>query len=83
MNCQFCESFELWKSIEKRNKKEKAEKSLTWRFEITTALVIHSWIKEIRTKRHASRVTDFRNQGLGFKLRFCPECGKKLRGTRG
>lgn len=83
MSCEFCKAFELWKTFEKSNKKNYAKQNLTWRFEITTAIVVHSWIKEKRTKRQAGRVTDFRNEGLGFKLRFCPECGKELRGTRG
>lgn len=29
-------------------------------------------------KRHAGRTTDYRNRGIGYKLNYCPECGRKL-----
>lgn len=33
-----------------------------------------------KTKRQAGRTVDYRNQGLGYKLNYCPECGRKIRG---
>ena len=48
-----------------------------WMNEYTVAIVIHSWYQK-RGKKSASRTVDFRNKGLGYKLNFCPECGKEL-----
>ena len=45
--------------------------------EYTVALVSHTWSVS-RGKRSASRTVDFRNKGLGYKLNYCPECGKEL-----
>ena len=49
-----------------------------WKQEYTVALVIHSWYEK-RGKKSASRTTDYRNKGLGYKLNYCPECGVKLK----
>ena len=42
----------------------------------TVALVIHSYKKG--HKKECGRITDFRKNGLGYELNFCPECGRKL-----
>ena len=48
-----------------------------WMSEYTVALVIHQWYQK-RGKQSASRTIDFRSKGLGYKLNYCPECGKSL-----
>lgn len=45
--------------------------------EITVAMVIRSW-KKGTPKRNAGRTTDYRYRGIGYKLNYCPECGRKL-----
>ncbi len=50
--------------------------------EYTVALVNRSWTKA-KGKRRASRSTDYRYQGMGFKLNYCPECGRELKRRRG
>ena len=79
MPCKFCESYEMWKHIHEFDnlKLPKEERS---KHEYTVALVIHSWKPKHRTKRQAGRTVDYRNQGLGYKLNYCPECGRKIRG---
>ena len=76
--CKFCESLESWKNIHEFHNQDitKAEKM---KHEYTVALLIHSWCPKYKTKRQASRTTDYRNQGLGYKLNYCPECGRKLK----
>ena len=78
--CCFCESYELWRNIHEFDNTlgPKDEKT---KHEYSVALVIRSWKPKYRTKRHAGRVVDYRNQGIGYKLNFCPECGKRLVGN--
>jgi len=80
MPCKFCESYESWRRIHDFDnlKLPKEERS---KHEYTVALVIRSWIPKVRTKRHAGRTVDYRNQGIGYNLNFCPECGKRLVGN--
>ena len=44
----------------------------------STALIIHSWLKSMG-KASASRLVDYRHKGLGFKLNYCPECGRQMK----
>ena len=76
--CKFCESLESWQKIHKfdNDRVPKGEKT---KHEYRVALLIHSWCPKYKTKRQASRTTDYRNQGLGYKLNYCPECGRKLK----
>ena len=64
--CKFCEALA-------------ENKALSWSWlkrEWTVALVCRSWAPG--NKRHASRTTDYRYRGIGYKLNYCPECGRKL-----
>lgn len=76
-DCVFCERFKDHKDIENFWLEKDDEPS---KYEYTVALVIRSWQLSIRSKRDACRITDYRNQGIGYKLNFCPECGRKLKG---
>ena len=49
-----------------------------WMQELTVAIVERNWYQK-RGKRSASRTIHFKNQGIGFALNFCPECGKRLK----
>lgn len=73
-HCEFCDRLELEKFSRSLDKGQKPKIY----YECTVALVVRSWTKE-RGKRNAGRLTDYRNQGIGYKLNFCPECGKDLR----
>lgn len=74
--CKFCESLKDHKEIENFWLEEGAEPS---EYEYTVALVIRSW-KPRYGKKKAGRTTDYRYQGIGYKLYYCPECGRKIRG---
>lgn len=78
-DCEFCRYLSVYKSadvqLDKMNKETGAPRIY---HEYTVALVDRSWTKA-RGKRHACRSTDYRNQGIGYKLNYCPECGKALR----
>lgn len=67
--CAFCESLQTHKNIRAFNNELYDE--------YTVALVIRSYAKG--KKRTAGRTTDYRNQGIGYKLNFCPECGRRLK----
>lgn len=77
MSCKFCEALDIWKHCNESYNKHllKAERL---KEEYTVALVSHTWSVS-RGKRSASRTVDYRNKGLGYKLNYCPECGKELR----
>lgn len=75
--CDFCEALNTQIKIQRfRNDHPEyyEEKMYT---EITVAMVIRSWTKS-RGKAHAGRTTDYRFRGMGYKLNYCPECGRKL-----
>lgn len=76
--CQFCRKLEINKMMENHFRKDGEEKIL---YEYTVAMVTRSWTKT-KGKRRAGRTTDYRNQGIGYKLNYCPECGKKLTMTQ-
>ena len=77
VECKFCASLESRKKCENFWLEREKE---PFKYEYTVALVIRSWKPSIRSKRDACRTTDYRNQGIGYKLNFCPECGRKLKG---
>jgi hypothetical protein len=68
--CKFCEALRSWqqfKSMEPGSKQE-----------YTVAIVIRSWRPPDIPKYRASQITDLRPGGHGYKLRFCPACGRDL-----
>lgn len=72
--CKFCDSLRTWKQVKSMDKDTKEEYKV--------AIVIRSWKPKVRSKRHASRITDYRNRGIGYELNYCPECGVQLRGKK-
>lgn len=72
--CKFCEALRSWQQAKSMDSSSKQE--------CTVALVIRSWRPPYRPKYRATRVTDFRCGGLGYKLNFCPECGRDLQKNR-
>ena len=74
--CKFCENLTGYKKIENFFNEREQE---PFKYEYTVALVIKQWLPS-KGKRRAGRTTDYRNQGLGYKLNFCPECGRKIKG---
>lgn len=76
--CIFCEAYKSEKSVNdfKRNHPEYYGDTPLL-YEITVAMVTRHW--QPGYKRQASRTTDYRYQGCGYALNFCPECGKALK----
>ena len=79
--CFFCESLEDQKKADRIYTQAAAAKGKDYRHEYTVALVIRSWYAD-KGKRRAGRTTDYRNQGIGYRLNYCPECGRYLRRRR-
>lgn len=75
MTCQFCQAMEDRKQI-RDFWRSKGDKETCYEFNV--ALVIRMW-KKARGKSTASRTTDYCYRGIGYKLNFCPECGRDLR----
>ena len=76
--CKFCESLENWQDIHKFDNAH-APKDEKKKHEYRVALLIYSWCPKHKTKRQASRLADYRSKGLGYKLNYCPECGRRMR----
>lgn len=78
--CAFCRALsehkEIHKMLAKRAKQERPELG-AYRAEYAVALIESTWYEKYG-KRSAGRMTDYRHRGLGYKLRYCPECGRKL-----
>ena len=76
--CVFCRELKSHQNINDflRDHGDESDKGI--KHEYTVAIVIRTWNKD-RGKRHAVRTTDYRYRGIGYKLNFCPECGRDLR----
>lgn len=72
--CAFCEALQAYNNIRQLNNANSEPKLLE---EYNVALVVRCWMKG--NKRMAGRTTDYRYRGIGFKLNFCPECGRKVK----
>ena len=82
MTCKFCEAIKNHKRCDYVSDRWKSEdpevqKLGKYKHEYTVAIVKRSWYQK-RGKRSAGRITDYRYRGLGYKLNYCPECGRKL-----
>ena len=71
--CAFCETLQTYKHIRSINNEHFEPKLFE---EYNVALVVRCWKKG--NKRMAGRTTDYRYRGIGFKLNFCPECGRRI-----
>lgn len=84
--CVFCERLSEIKEVHKIAQSWDTEERLAtlgkYLQELTVAIVDRTWYQK-RGKKSASRTTHYRNQGIGFKLNYCPECGRKLVNKRG
>lgn len=81
-NCKFCEALRIHKQEARFwNNLRRKEGKPNVRHDYTVALVSRSWNKG-SGKNYGSRTTDYRNQGIGYKLNFCPECGRALKRER-
>ena len=81
-HCDFCGVYNAsvfadkeWRKIEKRHKEK-----LTYH-DWTVALCERSWTKE-DGKKYAFKHLILKSEtyGIGYKLNYCPECGRKLKG---
>lgn len=63
--CKFCDEFEMVREV-----RENSE----FKYSYSVALLSHVIID----RKMRGRTTHFRKNGVGFKLNFCPECGKKF-----
>ena len=78
-HCDFCRHLENRKFFVKYyNKTLKENGEPVIRCEMSVALVRRTWHKGVN-KKCAGIDTDYRYRGIGYKLNYCPECGKYLR----
>ena len=76
--CEFCENLKSQIQINEYLNQKETEKEYRQMHEYTVAIVDRSWTKS-KGKRNAGRTTDYRNQGIGYKLNFCPECCRPIK----
>ena len=80
--CKFCDGIASIKDCHKivsgwATDAEKAENGKRMQ-ELTVAIVELIWYQK-QGKKRAGRSVHFRNQGIGYALNFCPECGRSLK----
>lgn len=79
--CKFCGEIESIKESHKHAASWATDSELEqygkYMQELTVAIVERNWYQK-HGKKHSSRAVHFRYRGLGFKLKYCPECGRKL-----
>lgn len=76
--CIFCDAYRSYVSVnefKQRHPDYYDDEPLS--YEIKVAMVIRHWRPGY--KRQASRITDYRYQGCGYSLNFCPECGREMK----
>lgn len=80
--CKFCEAMKVKRQIDKFTNEHQSPEDLKkygkHKTEYTVAIITRSWYSK-NGKRHAGRITDYRHMGLGYKLNYCPECGRELK----
>ena len=80
--CKFCDQIANIKDCHKiasgwATDAERAEYG-KYMQELTVAIVERIWYQK-QGKKRAGRTVHFRNQGIGYALNFCPECGRSLK----
>ena len=70
--CKFCEAMEMNRSLDHYSKEIRPDA----KFRYSVAIVRRNFFKGYRGCQ--GRTTDYRYMGCGYKLNFCPECGRKL-----
>ena len=80
--CEFCKTLAEMKDCHKIAQGWATDADLAeygkWMQELTVAVVERNWYQK-KGKRSAGRTVHYRNKGLGFALKYCPECGRELR----
>ena len=76
-SCEFCERiersnklFQFWES--------RLEESAKRKQVISVAFVERSW-KRDEPYKNFDRTTDYHYRGFGFRLNYCPTCGRKIK----
>lgn len=80
--CKFCKALETYKFAERywgENLTDEDKQKLGKRMDdYSVAIVQWTWWKK-RGRKSAGRTVGYRRNGVGYRLNFCPECGKDLR----
>ena len=78
-DCSFCKRLEIAAFIADSEKRERRRTGQVKIYrEYTVAFVERTWTKA-KGKRRAGRITDYRYRGIGYRLNYCPECGRKIK----
>lgn len=81
--CKFCEAMKVNRQVEERSRywmtDSERKQYGKYMIEYTVAIVKRTWYTKMG-KRCSGRNVEYRYRGLGFKLNFCPECGRKMNG---
>lgn len=80
--CEFCKAYKERKRIDKKNNdyRKALDDPMKVKYAYTVAFVSRSWV--VGRRQGFSRIVDYRYRGIGYKLNYCPECGRKLKGGK-
>lgn len=80
--CMFCEVMKIKHGVadfmREKQSPEELGKYGEYKTEYAVAIITRSWYSK-SGKKHATRTTDYMYTGLGYKLNYCPECGRELK----
>ena len=80
--CMFCEVMKIKHGVvdfmREKQSPEELKKYGEYKTEYAVAIITRSWYSK-SGKKHATRTTDYMYTGLGYKLNYCPECGRELK----
>lgn len=79
--CRFCEAMKVNRNCDIITRTwitdDDRKKYGNYMKEYSVAIVKRSWYSKMG-KKHAGRTVEFRRNGLGFALNYCPECGTAI-----
>ena len=70
--CVFCRSYYWSKEMDKEY-----EQKSGFKYVYKVAMIRHT--KRPGERRYKGRLTDYNTRGISYQLKYCPECGEKLR----
>lgn len=80
--CKFCEEIASLKEDHRIASRWLIDAEMTelgkYMQELSVAVVERNWYQK-DGKKGASRTVHFRSKGIGFVLKYCPECGRSLK----
>lgn len=82
IDCRFCAELHSYKAINdfKNDNPEYYDRNEKVLQDYHVALIVRSWTKSGGKRNARTKEDHKRGSNIGYKLNYCPECGKKIEG---